>query len=1286
MISAPPRRIVVYDRAIKSAWKFCGALLIAVASTTSSQAQTTQTWLNSNVSNVWSTAAPNWDAGVVWTNGNDASFTGTAETVDISGAVTINSILFGTTGWTVADALADGTLTLVGEGRITTSTGTSTISENIAGGNLIKGGTGTLVLSGANTYTGTTTVETGTLQINNGAALGGTSGVTVNSGGSVALNNVTVSGTSITINGGGVGDNFGALKAMGSGTSVWAGNVVLGSGGTRVGATLADSVLEISGVISGSQALNIRTNDGGGVVLLSNAGNTYSGDTNIIGGILKVGVDNALPTGTKVVLGNGTGTGTATLDLNGFNQRVAGVTAAASNNVPAKVTNTSATAAVLTVDYSGGTATVTSTASIAGNLSLVKAGTGIFTLQSANTYTGTTTVQQGTLQIDHAGALGGTSGVTVNGGALALNNVTVPGVSISITSTDSFGGLKSVGSGTSVWTGNVFIGNASARVGANAGTVLEIAGAISGVANSGFTVRTDNAGGTVLLSNANNTYTGVTSVIAGVLKVGVDDALPTDTTVTLGNASSQGFATFDLNGFNQRVAGVTAGTTNNVVAMVTNTSGTASVLTVDSAATLATNSAFITGNLSLVKDGSGIFRLTSANTYTGSTTVNLGTLEISGVLGSVSAQQFVLNGNTLSGGTLSINNSTAGTNNNNRISDTATITFRDGDLTFTGSADASTNSSETVGNLVLDRGYQTVRIAYGGTNAATFTASGFTRSAGGGVVFLTGANLGASSATTTSVSRFFVNNAPTLIGTTDALNTGVNSAVKNTKIVPYLVGSSTGSTTAPDTFVTYNSETGFRPLDPVNEFTQNLINATTVGHNTRITASLTMGASTNVAINSLIVVDPIVSSATDTTLNLNGNTLTVTSGAVLFDSNTSTISNGTLAFGSQEGIIYAHGGTSTISARITGSGGLTVAGTGTLVLNASNSNYSGATTLLSGITVIGNNSTGLPGAVTQGPLGTGNLVFAGGAVRTTQGAGTRTVGNNIIFKADTTLATGGLAVGMLAFSGSVTLTDGDRVLTNNAPNTTTFSGAIGEDGQKRGITVTTATANTGAVIFSGTNTYTGDTKVAGLATLMMNGTHNTGSSYSVASGATLTGGGSISVVAGGNVTIAGGGTLSVGDGTANAADLAITTTGGGTLVFADSTSILKLDLISDASVGTGSDMSGDATRADRLVVTGNTNLNGAHLILGTAAGLNATTFSEGDRWKIFDWATAIPTGAFTINPTTDLPTLSAGLGWDFSDLYTGGTIAVVVVPEPSRVMLLMSGAMVGLLRRRRRAR
>jgi autotransporter-associated beta strand protein len=311
-------------------------------------------------------------------------------------------------------------------------------------------------------------------------------------------------------------------------------------------------------------------------------------------------------------------------------------------------------------------------------------------------------------------------------------------------------------------------------------------------------------------------------------------------------------------------------------------------------------------------------------------------------------------------------------------------------------------------------------------------------------------------------------------------------------------------------------------------------------------------------------------------------------------------------------------------------------------------------------------------------LGTGNLVLAGGNLRGTSGQPLITIGNNIIFKADTTIVSGGNA---LLLSGGVTLAEGDRVLTHNTSATTTFSGVIHDGGQNRGITI--AGSGAGSVIFSNTNIYTGATNVNG-STLLVNGTHATGSSYRVASGGTLGGGGNISVAGGGSVTIAGGGTLSVGNGTNSAATLTITTTAGGALTFTDGTSIMRLDITSDASAGSGTDQSADPTRADQLVVSGTVNLNGARLVVGTLGGLDSLTFSEGDRWDLFDWVTSFPVGTFTITPATDLPTLSAGLMWDLSDIYTGGTIAVAVIPEPSRVMLLMSGLMFGLLRRRRR--
>ena len=50
----------------------------------------------------------------------------------------------------------------------------------------------------------------------------------------------------------------------------------------------------------------------------------------------------------------------------------------------------------------------------------------------------------------------------------------------------------------------------------------------------------------------------------------------------------------------------------------------------------------------------------------------------------------------------------------------------------------------------------------------------------------------------------------------------------------------------------------------------------------------------------------------------------------------------------------------------------------------------------------------------------------------------------------------------------------------------------------------------------------------------------------------------------------------------------------------------------------------------------------------------------------------------------DLPDISgSGYAWDISNFTTNGTIVTVVVPEPSRALLLLIGAC-GLLARRRR--
>jgi autotransporter-associated beta strand protein len=142
---------------------------------------------------------------------------------------------------------------------------------------------------------------------------------------------------------------------------------------------------------------------------------SYSGSTtleptgtNVTGGKVILGDHNRLPSSTALVM-NRSENSLVTLDLNGFNQQAASLASGAGvTTAHAVITNTSATAATLTLD---GPANTTYAGLLSGNLSLVKQGGGTQTLSGAHTYTGTTTVSAGTLFIN--GSLG--SGSTTVG-------------------------------------------------------------------------------------------------------------------------------------------------------------------------------------------------------------------------------------------------------------------------------------------------------------------------------------------------------------------------------------------------------------------------------------------------------------------------------------------------------------------------------------------------------------------------------------------------------------------------------------------------------------------------------------------------------------------------------------------------------------------------------------------------------------------------------------------------------------------------------------------------------
>jgi autotransporter-associated beta strand protein len=123
---------------------------------------------------------------------------------------------------------------------------------------------------------------------------------------------------------------------------------------------------------------------GSPVLQLSVGGNTYAGNTTIASGTLRMNAIDALPHGAgkgNVVL-NGAASGVvSTLDLNGFSTTVNGL-AGTSNTLLGMVTNSSATAATLTVGDGGTNSTFAGL--IAGPLALTKIGAGTLTLSGAN--------------------------------------------------------------------------------------------------------------------------------------------------------------------------------------------------------------------------------------------------------------------------------------------------------------------------------------------------------------------------------------------------------------------------------------------------------------------------------------------------------------------------------------------------------------------------------------------------------------------------------------------------------------------------------------------------------------------------------------------------------------------------------------------------------------------------------------------------------------------------------------------------------------------------------------
>jgi autotransporter-associated beta strand protein len=231
------------------------------------------------------------------------------------------------------------------------------------------------------------------------------------------------------------------------------------------------------------------------------------------------------------------------------------------------------------------------------------------------------------------GTLRVTNAATASGGT-ALGNI---GVSAGILQIGNNGGYGSLGNGTITLSGSGSFAVARASNSFNLDNT--ITGSTSGAVN--FNLNNTSGSFAVTLTKA-STYTAATNLLpfsatsvgTPTLKNGITDALSTTTAFSINTVSgATANMTYDLNGFDQTIGSLASGagviTTNGIV---TN-SGAAKTLTISSASGSTTYNGTISGAIALAKSGASTQVLSSTNnSYTGNTTVNGGTLSLTGSL------------------------------------------------------------------------------------------------------------------------------------------------------------------------------------------------------------------------------------------------------------------------------------------------------------------------------------------------------------------------------------------------------------------------------------------------------------------------------------------------------------------------------------------------------------------------------------------------------------------------------------------------------------------------------
>ncbi|RUL70458.1 hypothetical protein EKH80_20570 [Dyella choica] len=909
------------------------------------------------------------------------------------------------------------TLTLGGLNQNDTLSGViddSSFSGQSTGDGLTKIGTGTLTLTGNNTYTGVTTVSNGTLQIGNG----GISGAVI---GNITDNATLVFSRSDAVSYGGTITGNGSIVQQGPGTltldsnnSAFTGTTTVANGSLIVGSTVGNSAVLGGNVIVDSGATLLGLGTIGGDVSVKAGGSVTPGTAFgalTVNGDFTAAQNSVLnesfgaPAANFQSFGSGTSVRVGgNLSLNGvilnvtdagsmgpglYNVFTYGGTLSESNggitlgNAPAGQTlqlqNLTAGKQINLIDTSGLTLNVWN-ANGQASATQMGGGSGTWSTTSQMWTDSSGATPNVAIQPQPGFAVfGGTAGtVTVDNGSgqvsatgmqFDVDGYTLTGDSLVLTGSNGSAPVIRVGDGSS----------AGASMTATINNVLTGTG---GLAKSDL--------GTLVLAG-NNTYTGGTTINAGRLQIGNGG----NTGAIVGNVVNNGALLFD------RSDAVNFG-------------------------------GFISGSGSISQIGAGSVTLTSANTYTGSTSISAGTLALSGS-GSIASSSNV---SVANGASLDISGS-ANDVSITSLSGNGGVNLGGRTLSLTQANGSFSGVIRGSGGLTLASGHETLAGANTYTGATTIASNAtltLTSSLSDSSSVINHGTLDVS-ASTADVSMNNLN------------GDGVVVLGNNSLTLSHVTGSYTGVITGNGGLVLSD---GSESLTGVNTYH----GGTTINNS-------------------------VLSVASDASLGAASGALTINGGTLAVTGHTFSGTARAITLGSSGGNLNITDAMNsfTVSQAVGGSGALTKSGLGSLILTGNNS-YGGGTTISAGSLQIGNGGT--TGAVTGDVVDNGMLIFdrsdavsfsgkiSGGGSLTKQGSGTLTLTGTNSYAGATIISAGGLIVDSSSLPGAVT----DHAnLVFNQTNHGIFHGAIDGNG-----TIT----KTGAgllILDSNSSSFTGVTTV-----------------------------------------------------------------------------------------------------------------------------------------------------------------------------------------------------------------